>query len=201
MLNAPQISCGQNQEVDNVCTRSDAHLSEQILTETTILSCKFNNPPKYPSKIVEIPLIFISDTFLLFNIGSTYIHFYIFDKKIKEKLSICDSTIKKTNERANKVYHDSCRTICSIEIVFHSHYLVQLPDSAFFGVCVPEILDCNKINKRKSTCSNIKAFQDKNNNRIFIYFRYISDQNGSVEIIWVVQNYKYTGRVKYYNSD
>jgi hypothetical protein len=130
------------------------------------------------SKMIEIPLLYCTDSLVYFTKGSTYIHIYLSPPNGK-------TSVGKVN---------------SIFFVLHSHYLVRFPDSAFAGIYRPNLCQCDTVRNGKRKKNYLlkspyyKIFQSQDNGHMYVYM-VNGEGDEQYEVTWIVKNSKYYGRV------
>lgn len=150
----------------------------------------------------EIPVHYCTNNYVSFTKGSTFIHIYSskFDSARHKLLYV-------NHPKKHLTLIDNCpfwgtegripqRKIDSIEVIIHSHFLIEIPNSAYTGIYGPSI--CNygigKKQKDKPTLPHCKAFQSEDKRRVYIYMLN-GEGESRYEVTWVIQDSKYYTRV------
>jgi len=143
--------------------------------------------------LFEVPVYYCSENLLSYNNKSTYIHIYVSAiDKMKDNL-----VLKKTEGNCRFVKGvDSIpsKKVDYVDIIIHSHYRIKIPDSAFLGIYEPLNANCLKKKREKLFLSNSKVFLSQDRRRIYVYMLN-GKGNSKYEVIWIINNGKYYGRI------
>jgi len=204
-------SYGQNSKKSYIEQQSFSSLTDSVIiseiSSFSIIGCTQTKQKKYPPIILkEIPLKFCTKNEIYFSSGSTYI--CLFPSKFESsghKLLFDGQDGKTLNKIDDRPFWGTTdipkRKMDSFSVVLHEHFLIQFPDSAFYGIYEPNFCEFNDSSRRKRDKKRYghfispyyKIYKSKSRH-IYIYMLGGEGIN-TYEVIWIMENERYLTRI------